>query len=96
VSSTRTIQLRREAAAARLYDVTISVSDEIGDSSVDCQSYVAFVIDIVETLGLDYGNTEITVTGITVTVHKTDLTHLCAPRIAWLIRHSAISLLQPT
>jgi hypothetical protein len=59
VSSTRTIQLRHEAAAARLYDVTIGVSDEIGDSSVDCQSYVAFVIEVVETLGLElrnYGN----------------------------------------
>jgi hypothetical protein len=30
----------------------IDVSDEIGDSSVDCQRYVAFVIEVVGTLGL--------------------------------------------
>jgi hypothetical protein len=30
-------------------------SDEIGDSSVDCQSYVAFVIEVVGTLGLSIG-----------------------------------------
>ena len=32
-----------------------SISNEIGDSSVDRQSYVAFVIDIVATLGLSIG-----------------------------------------
>jgi hypothetical protein len=40
------------AAAASLYDVTIGVSNEIGDSSVDCQNYIAFVIEVVGTLGL--------------------------------------------
>jgi hypothetical protein len=32
--------------------VTIGVSNEIGDSSADCQSYVAFVIEVVGTLDL--------------------------------------------
>jgi len=32
-----------------------SISNEIGDSSVDRQSYVAFVIDVVATLGLSIG-----------------------------------------
>jgi len=31
------------------------ISNEIGDSSVDRQSYVAFVIDVVATLGLSIG-----------------------------------------
>ena len=31
------------------------VCNEIGDSSVDCQSYVAFVIEVVGTLGLSIG-----------------------------------------
>jgi hypothetical protein len=44
-----------EAAAASLYDVTIGVANEIGDSSVDCQSYVAFVMEVVGTLGLSIG-----------------------------------------
>jgi hypothetical protein len=35
-----------------LYDVTIGVSNEIGDSSADFQNYRAFVIEIVGTLGL--------------------------------------------
>ena len=33
----------------------IGVSNEIGDSSVDCQSYVAFVIEVVGTLSLSIG-----------------------------------------
>jgi hypothetical protein len=33
----------------------IGVSNEIGDSSVDRQSYVAFVIEVVATLGLSIG-----------------------------------------
>jgi hypothetical protein len=32
-----------------------TISNEIGDSSVDRQSYVAFVIDVVATLGLSIG-----------------------------------------
>jgi hypothetical protein len=35
----------------------IGVSNEIGDSSVDCQSYVTFVIEVVGTLGLSIGPT---------------------------------------
>jgi hypothetical protein len=35
--------------------VTIGVTNEIGDSSVDCQSYIAFVIEVVGTLGLSIG-----------------------------------------
>jgi hypothetical protein len=35
--------------------VTIGVANEIGDSSVDCQSYVAFVIEVVGALGLSIG-----------------------------------------
>jgi hypothetical protein len=35
--------------------VTIGFSDEIGDSNVDCQSYVAFVIEVVGTLGSSIG-----------------------------------------
>ena len=31
----------------------IGVPNEIGDSSVDRQSYVAFVIEVVRTLGLN-------------------------------------------
>jgi hypothetical protein len=31
------------------------ISNEIGDSSVDRQSYVAFVIDVIATLGLSIG-----------------------------------------
>jgi len=44
--------LGHEPTAASLYDVTIVVCNEIGDSSVDCQSYVTFVIGVVRTLGL--------------------------------------------
>jgi hypothetical protein len=33
----------------------IGVSNEIGNSSVDRQSYVAFVIEVVATLGLSIG-----------------------------------------
>jgi hypothetical protein len=51
VSSTRTVSLNHEAAAASLYDVTIGVSNEIGDSSVDCQNYIAFVIEVVGVAG---------------------------------------------
>jgi hypothetical protein len=32
-----------------------TISNEIGDSSVDRQSYLAFVIDVVATLGLSIG-----------------------------------------
>jgi len=32
-----------------------TISDEFGDSSVDRQSYLAFVIDVVATLGLSIG-----------------------------------------
>jgi hypothetical protein len=32
--------------------VTIGVSNEIGDSGLDCQNYIAFVIEVVGTLGL--------------------------------------------
>jgi hypothetical protein len=39
VSSTRTISHEEGAAG------TIDVSNEVGDSSVDCQSYLAFVIE---------------------------------------------------
>ena len=35
--------------------MTIGVSNDIGDSSVDCQSYVAFVIEFVGALGLSIG-----------------------------------------
>jgi hypothetical protein len=33
----------------------MGVSNEIGNSSVACQSYVAFVIEVVGTLGLGIG-----------------------------------------
>jgi hypothetical protein len=33
------------------------VSHEIGHSSVDCQSYIAFVIEVVGPLGLSIGPT---------------------------------------
>jgi hypothetical protein len=35
--------------------MTIGVFNEIGDSSVDCQSYVAFVIEVVEPPGSSIG-----------------------------------------
>jgi hypothetical protein len=61
----------RRAGSSRSHDVIVAVtllalfivaiatrapiSNEIGDSSVDRQSYVAFVIDVVATLGLSIG-----------------------------------------
>ena len=38
-------------SAASLDSVAFGIFDEIGDSSVDCQSYVEFVIEVVGTLG---------------------------------------------
>ena len=34
----------------------IGVCNEVGDSSVDCQSYVTFVIEVVGTLGVSTWN----------------------------------------
>jgi hypothetical protein len=61
----------RRAGSSRSHDVIVAatllallvvaiatpapISNEIGDSSVDRQSYVAFVIDVVATLGLSIG-----------------------------------------
>jgi hypothetical protein len=49
--------------------VTIGVFNEIGDSSVDCQSYVAFVIEVVGTLGLSIGPN---ITWNEITLESTD------------------------
>jgi hypothetical protein len=35
--------------------MTIGVYNEVGDSSLDCQSYLTFVIEVVGTLGLSTG-----------------------------------------
>jgi hypothetical protein len=60
----------RRAGSSRSHDVIVAatlallvvaiatratISNEIGDSSADRQSYVAFVIDVVATLGLSIG-----------------------------------------
>jgi hypothetical protein len=62
----------RRAGSSRSHDVIVAatlallvvaiatratISNEIGDSSADRQSYVAFVIDVVATLGLSIGLT---------------------------------------
>jgi len=49
--------------------VTIDVSNEIGDSSVDCQTYIAFVIEVVGTLGLSIGPS---ITWNEITLERTD------------------------
>ena len=49
--------------------MTIGVFNEIGDSSVDCQSYVAFVIEVVGTLGLSIGPN---ITWNEITLERTD------------------------
>jgi len=49
--------------------VTIGVSNEIGDSSVDCQRYVAFVIEVVGNLGLSIGPN---ITWNEITLESTD------------------------
>jgi hypothetical protein len=60
----------RRAGSSRSHDVIVAatlalmvvatatrapISNEIGDNSVDRQSYLAFVIDVVATLGLSIG-----------------------------------------
>jgi hypothetical protein len=35
--------------------MTIGVCNEVGDSSLDCQSYLTFVIEVSGTLGLSIG-----------------------------------------
>jgi hypothetical protein len=58
VSSTRTVSLRPWAAPASLHDGTIGVSNEIGDSGVDCQNHIAFVIEVVGTLNMQQRRTD--------------------------------------
>ena len=47
----------------------IGVCNEVGDSSVDCQSYVTFVIEVVGTLGLSIGSN---ITWNEITLKSTD------------------------
>jgi hypothetical protein len=61
----------------------IGVSNEIGDSSVDRQSYVAFVIEVVATLGLSIGPN---ITWNEITLESTDepITTGIVRKLPWL------------
>ena len=61
----------------------IGVSNEIGNSSVDRQSYVAFVIEVVATLGLSIGPN---ITWNEITLESTDepITTGIVRKLPWL------------